>query len=92
MVGPWPLAPHHDLIMVFTSYTILMQLGSKTGYYIPLPHTLALSSVLFKNEQKWMCHSHGILQLPRIIIKTIVLPLHLHLSNDLVPERGYLLV
>ena len=33
MVGPWPLAPHHDLIMVFTPYTILMQLGSKSGYY-----------------------------------------------------------
>ena len=29
MVGPWPLAPHHDLIMVFTSYTILMQFGVK---------------------------------------------------------------
>ena len=65
---------------------------SKSGYYIPLPLTLALSSVLFKIEQKWMCHSHGILQLPCSLIRTVVLPLHLYLSNDSILEHCYLLV
>ena len=27
MVGPWPLAPHHDLITIFTSFAILIQWG-----------------------------------------------------------------
>ena len=59
-------------------------MGSKLRYYIPLPLTLALSSMLYKIEQKWMCQSHGILQLPCILMRTVVLPLHLYLSNGLV--------
>ena len=39
-----------------------------------------------------MCHSHGILQLPRSLIGTVVLPLHLYLSNGLVSEHRDLLV
>ena len=75
---------------------------SKPRCYIPLPlqlelssvltklnknASLALSSVLCRFEQKWMCQSHGILQLPCILISTVVLPLHLHLSNGSILEH-----
>ena len=43
--------------------------------------TLALPSVLCKIEQKWMFQSHGTLQLPCSLIRTVVLLLHLYLSN-----------
>ena len=62
-------------------------MGSKSGYYNPLPLIIALSSVLCKIEQKLTCHSHGILQLPRSLIWTVVLPLHLYLSNGSVPDH-----
>ena len=39
-----------------------------------------------------MCHSHGILQLPRSLTGTIELPLHLYLSNGSVLEHCDLLV
>ena len=66
-------------------------MGSKLGCYIPLPlqlelssvltklnknATLELSLVLCKIKQKWMCQSHGTLQLPCILIKIVVLLLH----------------
>ena len=38
-------------------------------------------------EQKWMCQSHGILQLPRSLFRSIVFPLHLYLHYGLVPEH-----
>ena len=65
--------------------------GPKSGYCIPFPLTLALSSVLCKIEQKWMFESHGILQLPRSLIKIVVLPFHLYLPYGLVPEHCDLL-
>ena len=68
-------------------HTFPSPLGSKPGYYTPLPLRLALPSVLYKIEQKWMCQSHGILQLPRSLIRTVVLPLHLHLSNGSILEH-----
>ena len=67
-------------------------MGSKPRYYIPLPLTTTMSLVLYKIEQKWMCHSHGILQLPRSLTWTVVLPLHLYLSNSSIPEHRDLLV
>ena len=33
MVGPWPLAPHHDHYNIYTSYTSSAP-GSKLGHYI----------------------------------------------------------
>ena len=65
---------------------------SKSRYYIPLAITLALSSELFKIEQKWMCHPHGILQLPCSLIETVVLPLHLYLTYGSVPEHCDIIV
>ena len=74
-------------------------MGSKPSHYISLslrvktgalhsPHpSLALSLVLYKIEQKWMCQSHGILQLPCSLIRTVVLPLHLYLSNGSIPNH-----
>ena len=41
-----------------------------------------------KIEQKWMCQSHGILQLPRILFRSVVLPLHLYMSYGLILEHG----
>ena len=36
MVGPWPLAPHHDYLQyIYRVY--LMQMRSKPSCYIPLP-------------------------------------------------------
>ena len=78
---------------------ILMQTGSKLGCYIPLPlqqHCPQCFTTLKKNalvvlplaisriEQKWMCQSHGILQLPRSLFRITVLPLHLYLSNGMI--------
>ena len=80
-----------------------MQMGSKLGCYTPLPlqqhcpqcftklnknATLISPSVLRKIEQKWMCQFHGILQLPCILFRTVVLPLHLYLSSGSILEHG----
>ena len=46
--------------------------------------TLELPSVLYKIEQKWMCQSHGTLHLSCSLIRTLMLPLHLHLSNGMI--------
>ena len=62
-------------------------IGSKLGYYIPIPLILALSSVLYEIEKKWMCHSHGILQLPCSLIGVVVLPLHLYFPYGSVLEQ-----
>ena len=43
--------------------------------------------MLHKIEQKWMCQLHGILQLPRNLFRTVVLPLHLYLPYGSVPEH-----
>ena len=51
------------------------------------PPSLAVSSVLYKIEQNWMCQLHGILQLPRSLIWTVVLPLYLYMSNGSIPEH-----
>ena len=48
--------------------------------------------MLYRIEQKWMCQSHGILQLPRSLFRTVVLPLHLYLPYGLTPEHTDLLV
>ena len=76
-------------------------MGSKLGCYIPLPLTIALSLVVYKIKQKcytrttlvlckiepkWMCQSHGILQLPNSLLRTVVLPLHFYLSYGLISE------
>ena len=77
-------------------------MGSKQGYYIPLPlqhHCprcftkfeqkcyTSIASVFHKIEQKWMCQLHGILQLPRSLFRSVVLPLHLYLPYGSVPEH-----
>ena len=79
-----------------------MQMGSKLGRYIPLAlqqhcpwcftklnknSTLVPPSVLHRIEQKWMCQSHGILQLPRSLFRTVVLSLHFYLSYGSIPEH-----
>ena len=46
-----------------------------------------ITSVFHKIEQKWMCQSHGILQLPHSLFKSIVLPLHLYLPYGSVLEH-----
>ena len=65
------------------------------------PPLIALSSVLTKLnkmlnwyrlsvswlEQKWMCQSHGIPQLPHSLFRSVVLPLHLYLSYGSVLEN-----
>ena len=61
--------------------------GVKTGMLHSPPPSLALSSVFYKIEQKWMCQSHGILQLPCSLFRTVVLPLHLYLYNGSIPEH-----
>ena len=91
---------------IYVSY-ILNVSGVKTGVLHSPPPLIALSSVLYKIltkcytstasvfrriEQKWMCQSHGILELPRSFIRTVGLPLHLYLSNDSIPEHCDLLV
>ena len=38
-------------------------------------------------EQEWMHQLHGIVQLPRILFRSVVLPLHLYLSYGSVPEH-----
>ena len=82
-------------------------MGLKTGCYIPLPlqqncphcftklnknATLEPPLVLFRIEQKWMCKSYGILQLPCSLFRTVVLPLHLYLPYGSIPEHSDLLV
>ena len=54
-------------------------------YKIEQNSTLASPSVIRRFEQKWMCQSHGILQLPCSLFKTVVLPLHLYLPYGSVP-------
>ena len=76
--------------------------GVKTTMLHSPPPSIALSSVLYKIctkyytgiasvfhiiEQKWMCQSHGILQLPCILFSFVVLPLHLYLTYGPVPEH-----
>ena len=73
-----------------------MKMGSKLGCYIPFPlqhhcpqcftklnknATLVLPSVLHIIKQKWMCQSHGILQLP------CSLELHLYLPYGSILEH-----
>ena len=43
--------------------------------------------VFHRIEQKWVCQSHGILQLPHSLFRSIMLPLHLYLPYGLVPEH-----
>ena len=79
-----------------------MKMRPKRGCYMPPPlqqHCPQCFTTLNKNafmvlpwairriEQKWMCESHGILQLPRSFFKTVVLPLHLYLSYCSVSEH-----
>ena len=79
-----------------------MQTRSKLGHYNPLPlqqhypqcftklnknATLVPPSVLHRFEQNWMCESHGILQLPCSLFRTVVLPFHLYLPYGLVLEH-----
>ena len=45
------------------------------------------ASVFHKIEQKWMCQSHGILQLPCSLFRIVLLPLHLYLPYGLVSEH-----
>ena len=45
------------------------------------------ASVFHKIEQKWMCQSYGILQIPRSLFRSVILPLHLYLPYGLVPEH-----
>ena len=74
----------------------------KTGVLHSPPPSIALSillykieqkcytgttSVLYRIEQKWMCQSHGILQLPRSLFRSVMLPLHLYLPYGSVPEH-----
>ena len=40
MVGPLPLAPHHDYLQ-YMYHVYLMQMGSKLGCYIPPPPSLS---------------------------------------------------
>ena len=76
-------------------------MGSKLGCYIPLPlqqhyprcftkleknATLVPPLVLRRIEQKWMCQSYGILQLPCSLFSFVMLPLHLYLPYGPVPE------
>ena len=49
--------------------------------------TLAPPSVLCRIEQKWMCQLHGILQFPRSLFRSVVLPFHLYLPYGSVPEH-----
>ena len=60
---------------------------SSVLYKIEQNATLVPPSVLSRIEKKWMCQSYGILQLPRSLFKTVVLPLHLYLPYGLVPEH-----
>ena len=48
--------------------------------------------MLYKFEQKRMCQLHGIVQLQHSLLRTIVLPLHLYLSNGSIPEHCDLFV
>ena len=45
-----------------------------------------------RTKKKWMCQSHGILQLPCSLFRSIVVPLHLYLLYGLVREHCDLLV
>ena len=47
----------------------------------------SITSVLCRVEQKWMYQSHGILQLPCSLFRTVVLPLHLYLSYGSILEH-----
>ena len=91
MAGPWPCAPCCDLNIIYTSCTILIPWGQNWGVAFPSPFIINVS-VLYKIEQNWMCQSHGILQLPRSLIRTVVIPLHLYLSNGSILEHCDLLV
>ena len=76
--------------MIYIQYIHHLQFqyhGVKTGVLHSPPPLLAISSVLYKIEQNWMCQSHGILQLPHSLIQNIVLPLHLYISNGSIPKH-----
>ena len=102
MVGPWPLAPNHDYLQCIYISCIFNASVSKLGMLHSPPPSIALSSMLLQNwtkcytsiasvfrriEQKWMCQSHGILQLPRSLFRSVALPLHLYLPYGSVPEH-----
>ena len=82
---------------IYIIYINAMGLKNKV-FHSPPPST-ALSSVLYKIEQKFyvgialsalqkqMCQSHGILHLPCSLFRFVVLPLHLYLPYGLVPEH-----
>ena len=53
---------------------------SSVLYNIEQKCLLELPSTIYIFKQKRMCQSHGILQLPCSFFRTVVLPLHLHLS------------
>ena len=105
MVGPWHLAPHHDHLQ-YIHRIHLMQWGQKRGVTFPSPFNSTVlsalqnlnkmlhctASVFHKIEQKWMCQSHGILQLPRSLFRSVVLPFNLYLPYGSVPEHCDLLV
>ena len=61
--------------------------GVKTRVLHSPPRSLALTLVLYKIEQKWMCQSHGILQFPCSLFRSVVLPLHLYLTYGSVPKH-----
>ena len=85
---------------IFTSHT-LMQRGQNRGVTFPSPFNsivlnaykiwtkcyIGTASVFCRIEKKWMCQSHGILQLPHSLFKSVVLPLHLYLPYGSVPEH-----
>ena len=73
----------------------LISRGQNRGVTFPSPFNNTILSALhfwtkmlywhylsaLKTWTKWMCQSHGILQLPCSLFRTTVLPLHLYLSN-----------
>ena len=62
--------------------TVLSALQNWTKWYT------GIASVFRRIEQKWMCQSHGIFQLPCSLFKTIFIPLHLYLPYGSVPMHG----
>ena len=43
MVGPWPLAPHHDHLQ-YIHHIHLTQRGQKPGHYIPVMKSMEITS------------------------------------------------
>ena len=82
-MGPLAWSPHHDLIQ-YLHHMQFNTMGSKTGVLHSPPPLIALSLVLYKNWTKWMCQEDGILRLPCSLFTTVVLPLHLYISNGMI--------